>query len=200
MKHSNYKKASWSDYYTRQAKIDKYPARAVYKLKEIQGKYNLLKKGDRVLDLGCAPGSWLTYAAEIVGSKGIVIGIDLNQIGTILPKNALIFNYDVLSFDITTKKEIKKGFNSVISDMAPCTTGSKRVDAARSFVLCSAALEIADSVLKPGGMFVCKIFQGSDLKKFSSYVNKKFKRQLLFKPKSSRKTSKEIYVIGLNKL
>ena len=194
MKRSTAKKKPWQDHYSRQAKKARFPARSVYKLEEIQKKTRLIKKGDAVLDLGCAPGSWLLYAAKLTGPKGRVVGIDLKPVSTTVPSNTKFITADVFALDI---ESLGKAFNVVLSDMAPATTGHKAVDAARSYNLCEFALNIAQSVLLPGGSFVCKIFQGPDFNLFSDAVRAGFKRLKIFKPQSSRKASKEIYVIGL---
>ena len=190
------KKKQWQDHYTRQAKKDRFPARSVYKLQEIQQKHQLIKKGYKVLDLGCAPGSWLLYAAKITGDRGRVVGIDLKPVTGQVPAHAEIIAADVFTLDI---KSLNTGFNVVLSDMAPATTGHKDVDAARSYNLCETALGIAQSVLLPGGSFVCKIFQGPDFKEFTDIVKADFKELKIFKPHSSRKASKEIFVIGKGK-
>jgi 23S rRNA (uridine2552-2'-O)-methyltransferase len=96
------------------------------------------------------------------------------------------------------KEQLANRFNVVLSDMAPATTGNKAVDSARSYRLCEAALNIAQMVLVPGGSFFCKIFQGEEFKRFSDSVRSRFKRHKIFKPQSSRKESKEIYIIGMN--
>jgi len=163
-------------------------------LEEIQNKHHLIKKGDRVLDLGCSPGSWLLYAAKLAGSEGRVVGIDLKPVTTRVPSQIQIITADVFSLDVAF---LGNNFNVVLSDMAPATTGHKAVDAARSFNLCEAALDIARRILLPGGAFVCKIFQGTDFTIFLNNVRAGFKQQKIFKPQSSRKASKEIYVIGL---
>ncbi|RLC26928.1 MAG: RlmE family RNA methyltransferase [Deltaproteobacteria bacterium] len=199
MRRKTSKNKGWKDHYSTLAKKENFPARSVYKLKEIQQKYNLIKKGDRVLDLGCSPGSWLIYAAELTGKKGRVIGVDLKPLSVKIPSNARIYTKDILSIDDEFYELTGKGFNVILSDMAPATTGNKSVDAARSFNLCEAALSIAQKTLMPGGSFVCKIFQGEDFKKFSDLVKAGFKKSRIFKPKSSRKASKEIYIIGLDK-
>ncbi len=199
MKRSTGKKNRWADHYTRQAKKDRYPARSVYKLAEIQKKLKVIKKGSRVLDLGCAPGSWLLYAAEITGAKGKVTGIDPKPVTIRLPGHVKVIPGDIFDFDVSLKGFIGEGFDTVISDMAPATTGNRGVDAARSLALCEAALNVADKVLAPGGAFVCKIFQGEDVKLFSGKVKKRFSRQVSFKPQSSRKASREIFIIGLKK-
>jgi 23S rRNA (uridine2552-2'-O)-methyltransferase len=184
----------WQDHYTRRAKKEQYPARSVYKLQEIQQKHLLIRKGHKILDLGCAPGSWLLYAAQLTGDDGLVVGVDLEPVKIQLPSQVQIITADVFSLDV---ESLGKDFNVVLSDMAPATTGHKGVDAARSFSLCEAALSIAQKVLLPGGHFICKIFQGQDFKQFQETVKAAFNELKIFKPQSSRKASKEIYLIGL---
>jgi 23S rRNA (uridine2552-2'-O)-methyltransferase len=190
---------SWEDHYSRQAKEDGYPARSVYKLQEIQRKFTLIKKNDKVLDLGCSPGSWLMYAAERAGAGGRVIGIDLKPVTAKLPTQALALVGDILEPDPAWDEHLAPGFQVVLSDMAPATTGMKDVDAIRSLELCNMALDLAERVLTPGGSFVCKIFQGGDIKTFTDRVRLVFDQQKMFKPESCRKQSKEIYIIGTGK-
>jgi 23S rRNA (uridine2552-2'-O)-methyltransferase len=199
MKPGSAKHNRWQDHYARRAKKEKFPARSVYKLKEMQQKYNLIKKGDKVLDLGCAPGSWLLYAAKLTGNKGGVVGIDLKPVSEKFPSHVRVYRGDILSMDNELFKLTGKDFNVVLSDMSPATTGSRHVDSARSFNLCQAALSIAQETLVSGGSFVCKIFHGEDFKTFSDSVKQKFNRHKIFKPQSSRKASKEIYIIGFGK-
>lgn len=199
MKRAAAKHSRWQDHYTRRAKKDRFPARSVYKLKEIQQRYKLIKKGDRVLDLGCAPGSWLLYAATQTGNKGMVVGIDLKPVSVKVPSHVRIYTGDILSMDDELFRIVGKDFNVILSDMAPATTGSRHTDSARSFNLCQEALSIAQTRLITGGSFVCKIFQGEDFKEFSNSVKMQFNRYKIFKPQSSRKASKEIYIIGLGK-
>ena len=194
MKRSTAKHKPWQDHYSRQAKKERFPARSVYKLEEIQKKHQLIKKGDRVLDLGCAPGSWLIFAAKLTGPKGRVIGVDLKPVSIQETSHIKIITADVFTLDI---ESLGRDFNVVLSDMAPSTTGHKAVDAARSYYLCETALKIANSILLPGGSYVCKIFQGPDFNLFLDAVRAGFKGLKIFKPQSSRKASKEIYVIGL---
>jgi 23S rRNA (uridine2552-2'-O)-methyltransferase len=193
------KKNIWEDHYTKKARKEKHPARSVYKLKEIQQKYSVLKKGQRVLDLGCAPGSWLIYAAGIVGDKGRVVGIDRKPVTVNVPANVTTISNDIDSLGKDHVPLMVNGFHVVLSDMAPSTTGNKTVDAYRSTGLCEAALDIAKMQLVPGGTFVCKIFQGGDTNAFVDAVRVSFKKVKMFKPKSSRKASKEIFIIGLGK-
>ena len=171
----------------------------MFKLKEAQKKFRLIKKGDRVLDLGCSPGSWLLYAAELAGTRGRVLGIDLKTIRIKIPPQAETLTADILTIDRAwiDKQELGNRFNVVLSDMAPATTGNKALDATRSFQLCQAALSIVEMVLKPGGSFICKIFQGQEFKEFSDTVRSRFKRHKIFKPRSSRRESKEIFILGM---
>jgi 23S rRNA (uridine2552-2'-O)-methyltransferase len=192
------KKNLWEDHYTRKARKDSYPARSVYKLKEIQKKFRIINKGDRVLDLGCAPGSWLLYAAELTGERGEVVGIDQKPVAIQTPEHVKVYTGDALDDLDIVLGMLGRGYSAVLSDMAPGTTGNKTVDAARSMGLCEAALNLAGNVLKPGGSFVCKVFQSGEVKQFADEVRKKFSQQKTFKPQSSRKASKEIFIIGLN--
>ncbi|MBT8356999.1 MAG: RlmE family RNA methyltransferase [Desulfobacterales bacterium] len=198
MNRPNKKQAKWKDHYSRRAKKENFPARSVYKLEEMQQKYHLIKKGDKILDLGCSPGSWLLFAAKLTGNKGHVTGVDLKPVTINVPPHATIHTGDIFSFE-SFSESIGHEFNVVISDMAPSTTGIKNVDSARSFNLSQAALEITLKVLLPGGSFVCKIFQGEDFKLFSDSVKSNFATCNIFKPKSSRKASKEIYIIAKGK-
>ena len=189
----------WADHLTHKAKAENYPARSVYKLMEIQKKFTVLKRGDTVLDLGCAPGSWLIYVAKTVGNTGSAHGIDLKAVEVALPGNAVAHVGDIFDMDENISAPDGKKYNAVLSDMAPSTTGRKDIDAARSQGLCEAALAKALELLDPGGHFVCKIFQGGDFKVFEKEVQQHFKQHKIFKPESCRKSSKEIYIIGLNK-
>jgi len=191
------KKNLWADHYTSQAKKDKYPARSVYKLKEIQSKYKLIRTGHTVLDLGCAPGSWTLFVSEIVGKTGFITGIDLKKINI-----QIKVPHNLLTDDIFLIKDWDNltgaPFDVVLSDMAPNTTGRKDVDALRSFQLCEVALAIAQKHLKPKGHFVCKIFQGEDTQVMIDAVKNCFSTCRLFRPKTTRKASSEVYIIGVN--
>lgn len=192
-------KNKWNDHYSQKAKKENYPARSVFKLQEIQKKFRLMKKGDRILDLGCSPGSWLLYAAEITGKSGEVVGIDIKDVSINVPGNVRIHKEDIFSDDDEFSLSIGAGYNVILSDMAPDTTGNKFVDTARSYALCEQALEYSKERLAPGGSFVCKIFQGEDFKAFSESVRSSFKKHKIYKPQSSRKASKEIFIIGIGK-
>ncbi len=198
-------KQQWADHLTQKAKQENYPARSVYKLLDIQKKFSIIKKGDSIVDFGCAPGSWLIYAAKIAGKDGRVLGIDLKKVESPLPPNATAHVGDIFEMSeelaavVGLAAVAGKGYDVVLSDMAPATTGRKDVDAARSFALCEAALHAARDLLKKGGNFVCKIFQGAEFKQFEQNVKAAFRQHTVFKPESCRKSSKEIYIIGQGK-
>ncbi len=199
MKRTNRKKNPWADHYTRQAQKENFAARSVYKLQEIQKKVRILERGARVLDLGCAPGSWLQFAAQTIGPNGRIVGIDLAPVTIELPDQVTVITGDVADLEGHLAKLGQTRFDVVLSDMAPATTGNRHVDEARSMGLCEAALDIAEKTLVPGGNFVCKIFQGSDFKTFTDAVKRRFDRQAAFRPQSTRKASREVFVIGLGK-
>lgn len=185
---------AWEDHLTRKARSENYPARSVYKLKEIQKKFQVMKKKDSVMDLGCSPGSWLLYAGEVIGPAGTVLGVDLKPVDIYLPAHVSAIQGDIMDSEWMPEKD--KRFHTVLSDMAPATTGRKDVDALRSVELCEMALESARGALVPGGNFVCKIFQGNEFAAFQKKVKKYFKSCKVFKPESCRKQSKEIYIIA----
>ena len=188
------------DYYFKKAKKENYPARSVYKLEEAQQKYKFLKKKQRVLDLGCHPGSWSLYAAGIVGPRGVVVGVDLQP--TDIPSqkdNAEIhwLCYDVFAEELVM--ELKKqwpGFHVLISDMAPRTTGSQYADHQHSLRLVRRALEIAGQLLHEKGSFYCKVFQGEDFPEFVEECKLLFETVKVVKPRSSRRESREVFVLG----
>ncbi len=192
----NNPKNQWEDHLTRRARSENYPARSVYKLEEIQNKFKVIKKNDQILDLGCAPGSWLLYASKQVGSGGRVLGIDLSPVDIKLPENVTAVKENVLTFENLSLVDEGMCFNVVLSDMAPATTGRKDVDAIKSYELCCMALAVAEKYLMVSGHFICKIFQGNDFKEFEKKVKSKFKECKIFKPDSCRKQSKEIYMIA----
>jgi 23S rRNA (uridine2552-2'-O)-methyltransferase len=200
MKPSATKRNRWDDHYTERARKEKYPARSVFKLQEIQRKFHVIKKGHHILDCGCAPGSWLLYSSQLTGPGGKVVGVDLQPVTIQVPENAVVHTGDALSPDEALLTAIGDGYHVVLSDMAPSTTGQKSTDAARSHALCSAALNLAVRVLLPGGSFVSKIFQGEDFQPYRDVVRTYFDQVKIFKPMSSRKTSKEIFIIATGKL
>jgi len=197
MKRPIQKSNQWEDHYTRRARKENFPARSVYKLEEIQNKFRLIQKTDRVLDLGCAPGSWLMYAARL--TRGQVTGIDIKPVTQALPRHVQVIAGDVTSVDETFLQTVGADYDVVLSDIAPSTMGNKHADSARSFYLARAALELTDAVLRPGGHLGCKIFLREDLTVFIQLAKKRFEKVKSFKPQSCRKASKEIYIIAMSK-
>ena len=181
---------SKSDTYTQKAKKENYPARSVYKLQEINEKYGIIKAGDRVLDLGCAPGSWMMYLSKIVGFEGEVVGVDIEELKIEIPKNATFIEEDILNF------EIAENFNAVVSDMAGHTTGIDFSDVEETLELCWRAFQVAKNTLVKGGNFVCKVFEGEGIDDFYREVRKHFELAKRFKPKASRKQSREMYIVA----
>lgn len=196
-KKNNRKINKWDDdFYTQLAKKENYPARSVYKLKEIHNKCKVFKKGQKVLDLGCSPGSWLKYASEMVGSSGQVVGIDLKPVVLDNLENAEIFTGDIYEKESLDRLMSLGPYDIVMSDMAPNTTGNKFSDSVKSVALAEVAFYIAEQQLKPGGFFITKIFQGPDFDGFAKTVLSSYQKRRIFKPDSCRKNSKEIYIIG----
>ncbi len=189
------------DYYFKKAKKDKYPARSVYKLEEAQQKYTILKKGDAVLDLGCSPGSWAMYAAKIVGPKGMVVGVDLldtKKMGLANAADIHLIRADIMAENIIRIIQEKRNhFNVVLSDIAPRTTGNKWADQQKSLTLSRRTLELSEELLSRNGNFYCKVFEGEDFKEFVNQVKERFKSVKIFKPKSSRSESREVFVLGM---
>lgn len=186
------------DHWGHRARKEGYAARSVYKLEEIDRRTRILRAGARVLDLGAYPGSWTSYAAQRVGPRGRVLGIDLQAFKGTLPPHAEIRAGDVLSLEL--EKELGPGsFDVVVSDMAPATTGHRFTDQARSHRLFMRALEIACAVLVPGGHFVGKIFLGEDFEIARGAVREAFDEVKIVKPPASRAESYETFVVGLRR-
>ncbi|MCB2225563.1 MAG: RlmE family RNA methyltransferase [Desulfarculaceae bacterium] len=186
------------DAYYRRAKSQGYAARSVYKLQEMDRRYGLLKSGQAVLDLGCHPGSWLQFAAQKVGKKGRLVGVDLQPPGVQMPPGAHFIQADVLAIspgDIREQTGIES-FDLVLSDVAPRTTGIKDRDAAASLELSEAALDMALGLLKPGGSFLAKVYFGPGVDELIRRVKRAFKLGKGHKPDASRSASKEIYILG----
>ncbi len=187
------------DHFFLKAKQENYPARSVYKLKEIDKKFRIFRQGQRVLDLGAAPGSWCLGAAEKVGENGLVIGADINTTNTGFPRQVQFYQEDVFNRSAEFEQLLKdKGpFHVVMSDMAPRTTGHRGTDQARSAALCEEALYVALAHLIKGGSFIVKVFMGPDVKPYSDEMRKYFSTVKSFKPTSSRSESFETFYIAL---
>jgi 23S rRNA (uridine2552-2'-O)-methyltransferase len=195
----------YRDHYFQKAKQDNYPARSVYKLKEADKRFGLLRPGQRVLDLGAAPGSWSLYAAQKIGASGRLLAVDLNPLTIELPGQGLFVQGDVFdkageAHRLMADLMAKQGpFDVVLSDMAPKTTGVKFADQAKSLDLAFAALAICRECLIKGGSFVVKFFESQEAKSLLDQMRLEFTRVQGFKPKSSRAESKEMFYIALGK-
>jgi 23S rRNA (uridine2552-2'-O)-methyltransferase len=193
------------DYYYKKAKAELYRARSVYKLIEIDRKFHLIRKGFSVLDIGCAPGSWSQYALEHV-KNGYITGIDLAHSVDIQDSRFTYIQADILDKNVLSHigceaedRGTSCPFDLILSDAAPKTTGNKFSDSQNSLRLVQAVFEISQALLHNGGSVASKVFQGEDLKDFVDSIRKYFGRVDLFKPKSSRAESRELYIIARNR-
>lgn len=191
----------YRDHYFNRAKQEQYPARSVYKLQEMDKRFQLLRKGQTVLDLGAYPGSWSMFAGNRVGGKGRVLAVDRAEPEQVLPDNVAFHLADVLHGGEELEEVLRsyKGFHLVLSDMAPLTTGIKIRDQALSLELAERALEHARQHLFTGGSVVIKVFEGPDVPDFRKELKTVFTRVRSFKPKGSRNESKENFLLGLGR-
>jgi 23S rRNA (uridine2552-2'-O)-methyltransferase len=186
------------DQYRRLAKDQGYRARSAYKLLQMNRSYNIIKKGDKVVDLGCAPGGWLQVAMKEVGSSGKVIGVDLKPVTPVA--GATILQGSIENPNMLRKIAEILGCKAdvILSDMAPNVSGVWDIDHARQISLSTIALGFARRVLRVGGSSVFKIFEGEMLKEFKSELRKSFGKVLLSKPSASRQESSELYIVCLD--
>lgn len=197
------------DRFFRKAKSERYAARSVYKLEEIDRRYRLVRRGMRLIDLGSSPGSWGQYLARAVGRKGRVVGYDLQPPSVHPGPNVHIFVADVAELDgprilrdmAETNDPVPPGYriDGVLSDMAPKLTGIRDADQAKSVTLADQALRIAVAIVRPGGFFVAKLFQGRDTDPFLERVRSAFRSVKLNKPEATREGSREVFVVGLER-
>ena len=185
------------DIYVRQSKVDGYRARSAYKLIEIDEKFKIFKGDMCVIDIGAAPGSWTQYAAKIV-KNGKIISIDLKEMEKI--KNNIQIKGDFTSplIQDQIKNHLNKGSDVIMSDMAVNTTGIKNIDSIQTGELCKEAMIFSKDVMLEKGFFISKIFMGSTFNEIVALGKKLFKEVKVFKPKSSRKDSKESFIICKN--
>tara|TARA_Y100001970_G_scaffold197989_1_gene240878 strand:- start:58 stop:669 length:612 start_codon:yes stop_codon:yes gene_type:complete len=185
------------DIYVRQSKVDGYRARSVYKLIEIDEKFKIFKGSMSVIDIGAAPGSWSQYVSKVV-KNGKIISVDLKGMEKI--ENNIQIKGDFTDIDIQNqiKYYLSKGSDVVMSDMAVNTTGIKNVDSIQTGELCKEAMIFSKEVLSEKGFFISKIFMGGTFNEIVALGKKIFKEVKVFKPKSSRKDSKESFIICKN--
>lgn len=181
------------DHFTRKAKSMGYAARSVFKLEEIDERAKLLRPGMRVVDLGCFPGSWSRYVAECVG-KGVLVGVDLEE-----PKGISGFFIARSVYEVSAE-ELREHLGGpadlVLSDMAPSTTGDRTGDHLRQIGLAERALQLACELLRPGGGFVAKVFEGADAQKYVDEVKRHFTTVRRMKPEATRSRSVEFFVVA----
>jgi 23S rRNA (uridine2552-2'-O)-methyltransferase len=186
------------DRYTARAKKEGFAARSIYKLEEIDRRVRLFRPGQRVLDLGAAPGSWTQYVAPKVGAKGKVVALDLNPLRVVVPAHVTALQLNVLEAPLDEIAALGV-FDVVISDMAPHTTGIRDADSANSAELVSRATDIAARVLVPGGKLLAKIFQGAEFVEVRAKMRQFFDEVRIIKPEASKRESVEIYLVGIGR-
>ena len=187
------------DPFVQQARKEGWRSRAVYKLEQIDQKERLLKPGMVCIDLGSAPGSWSQYVTEKLKGKARIVAVDLLPMD-VLPDVEFVegdFRDDQI-FEQLLQSVGEGGADLVMSDMSPNITGTKVVDQPRSMYLVELALDMARRVLKPGGNFVCKVFQGEGFDQFVRDARNSFERVRVIKPKASRAGSREVYLVARN--
>lgn len=187
------------DYFYKKAKNEAYLARSAYKLSELDEKFRLFHHGQVILDLGTSPGSWAQYLLRHYGPEIRIVGVDCLKSAMPETKSYRFVEADILSIDSARLLAFYPHYDGVISDAAPNTTGTRWCDASRSLELCRAGWKLSQSVLKQGGFFVCKIFQGEDVTAFQRDLQNGFESVRLFKPKGSRDESPEVYLVALDK-
>jgi 23S rRNA (uridine2552-2'-O)-methyltransferase len=186
------------DHFGRKARREGYPARSVYKLEEIDRRLQLLRPGQRVLDLGAAPGSFCLYAAQRVGAKGRVVAVDKQEVTIALPSNVRFIRAAIEALDEALLGDDVR-FDVVLSDMAPHTSGQRSRDRFLSFQLYMLGLQAAERWLVPGGSWVGKIFQGAELEQARKATAALFERVRILKPDASRRESSELFLAGLKR-
>ena len=192
-----YLKRQAKDVYVKMAQQQGFRSRAAYKLIHLNDKYKLLKEGMTIVDLGAAPGSWLEVVDKELNGKCTIIGTDKIEIEP-------IGNTILVEGDFTTEETFNevmghcgKGVDLVMSDLAPETTGHRETDHIRSMMLANIAIDFAFKSLKPKGNFICKFFQGGEEQDMRRRLREKFDKVHFTKPESSRRESKEMFIIGL---
>ncbi|MBN2552194.1 MAG: RlmE family RNA methyltransferase [Spirochaetales bacterium] len=188
-----------ADYFSRLAKQKNFPARSVFKLQEMQERFGLFEAGQRILDLGSAPGSWSKYCLQLLGPRGLLVGVDLEAVRMEPPAGPRyrFLQGDIFSAEIAAQLGELGPFDVILSDAAPRTSGSGLVDGEGSLQIAERVLEIAAHTLERGGHLVVKVFQGGEEGRLLRRMKSIFRRARAFKPKASRSESREIYFLGL---
>ena len=189
------------DSFYNKAKKEGYRARSAYKLEEIQERFKLITRGDRILDLGAAPGSWLQMESLLVGDKGVVVGVDILPVKPLPQRNIIVKQADIreLNIEALLADAGTNAFDVITSDVAPNLSGIKEVDNANVVDLYLAVISMVTAALRKGGNFLIKLFFSAELKDMESKVKPYFSKVSVFKPKSSRDVSSEIYLVCMGK-
>ena len=185
------------DPYVKRARAEGWRSRAVYKLEQIDKKERLFRKGMVILDVGSAPGSWSQYATEKLDGDATIVAVDLLEMDALPCVDFVQGDFrddDIL--ETLQRKLSDRQADLVMSDMAPNISGNRAIDQPRSMYLVELALEICSDVLKPGGDFVCKLFQGEGADAFIALTRQRFQRVKVMKPDASRAGSREVYLIA----
>jgi 23S rRNA (uridine2552-2'-O)-methyltransferase len=187
------------DYYYKKAKEEKYRSRATYKILQTAKKYQFIKHGDVVVDLGAAPGGWIQAAREIVGSNGFVLGVDLEPIEPFAEHNVRTVTGDITEPETLQQivELLPRKADALISDLSPNISGIWEVDQARQIDLAQEALDIAFETLRPSGNFFVKVFQGDMLDDFAKKVQNHFQTVKVIKPEASRSKSSEMFILAI---
>jgi len=187
------------DFYAEKARKEGYPARSVYKLEEIQKKFNIIQPGHKIIDVGASPGSWTMYALKLTKGRGLVVGADLKPMGLRRSyPNFFFMQGDIFKEETISFLAEKGPYDTILSDAAPSTTGNRTIDTGRSYSLVEQIIGLSGPLLKQGGSMVLKIFQGGDEKELLDYMKTIFETVKIFKPKAVRKESFETYFIGMS--
>ena len=187
------------DHYFQRAKQRGFRARSAFKLEELVQRFGLVRPGARVLDLGAAPGGFLQVVAKTVGPSGLAVGVDLVPLRPFDEAWVRTAVVDVLADDARAQVEaVAEGpYDAVLSDMAPKTTGVRATDEARSLRLAERALELAQTLGKPGSSFVAKLFMGGDFETFRARLREAYREVKVVRPEATRSSSIEVYLVGL---
>ncbi|MDJ0918430.1 MAG: 23S rRNA (uridine(2552)-2'-O)-methyltransferase RlmE [Woeseiaceae bacterium] len=185
------------DPYVKKARAEGWRSRAVYKLQQIDEKDRLLKPGMQIVDLGSAPGSWSQYVTETMNTRAHIVAVDLLPMDTLPNVDFIQGDFrDESTLDAIIEALDGEKADLVMSDMAPNISGNRAVDQPRSMYLVELALDICNDVLKPGGAFVTKLFQGEGADAFIALAKSRFEKTRVFKPKASRAGSREVYLVA----
>jgi 23S rRNA (uridine2552-2'-O)-methyltransferase len=187
------------DPYVQQARRDGWRSRAVYKLEQIDQKERILRPDMVCVDVGSAPGSWSQYVTKKLKGRARIVAVDILPMDSLPDVNFILGDFLNEAVFMQMLKAIgDEGVDLVMSDIAPNITGTRVVDQPRSIYLVELALDLARRVLRPGGNFICKVFQGAGIDEFVIDTRKSFERVKVMKPKASRAGSREVYLVARN--